>query len=84
MQDLDRGVIIIKAGKAAALPKFSDVLTLSQPRGVDYAHPLALPCLKKFRDYAPVERCEHCLLMIFSVLCNKYKWDEKLQSYCLN
>ena len=35
-----RGVINGKAGKAAALPKFSD-------RGTDYAHPLALPCLKK-------------------------------------
>ena len=32
-----RGVINGKAGKAAALPKFSDTLTLSQPRG---AHPL--------------------------------------------
>ena len=35
----DRGVI---NGKAAALPKFSDTLTLSQPGGADYAHPLAL------------------------------------------
>ena len=33
-----RGVINGKAGKAAALPKFS----LSQPEGADYAHPLAL------------------------------------------
>ena len=38
-----RGVINGKAGKAAALPKFSDTLTLLQPRGADYAHPLALP-----------------------------------------
>ena len=38
----NRGVINGKAGKAAALPKFSDTLTLSQPRGGDYAHPLAL------------------------------------------
>ena len=39
--------LLVKA-KAAALPKFSDTLTLSQPRGggADYAHPLALPCLK--------------------------------------
>ena len=37
-----RGVINGKAGKAAALPKFSDTLTLSQPRGADYAHPLDL------------------------------------------
>ena len=36
------GVINGKAGKAAALPKFSDTLTLSQPGGADYAHPLAL------------------------------------------
>ena len=34
-----RGVINGKAGKAAALPKFSDMLTLSQPGGADYAHP---------------------------------------------
>ena len=34
----NRGVINGKAGKAAALPKFSDTLTLSQPRGADYAH----------------------------------------------
>ena len=32
-----------QAGKEAALPKFSDTLTLSQPRGADHAHPLALP-----------------------------------------
>ena len=42
-----RGVINGKAGQTAALPKSSDTLTLSQPRGADYAHPLALPCLKK-------------------------------------
>ena len=43
-----RGVINGKADKAAALPKFSDMLTLYQPGGPDYAHiahPLALPCL---------------------------------------
>ena len=49
--------MICKAGKAAALPKFSDTLTLSQPEGADYAHPLALPCLKKIRNYAP----DYCL-----------------------
>ena len=43
---LNRGVINGKAGKAAALPKFSDTLTLSLPRGADYVHPLALPHLK--------------------------------------
>ena len=49
-----RGIINGKAGKAAALPKFSDTLTLSLPRGADYtAHPLALPHLKFYRDYAP-------------------------------
>ena len=37
-----RGVIIGEAGKVDALPKFSDMLTLSQSRGTDYAHPLAL------------------------------------------
>ena len=36
------GVIIGKAGKAPALPKFLNTLTLSQPEGADYAHPLAL------------------------------------------
>ena len=41
------GVIHGKAGKAAAFPKFSDILTQSQSGGgVDYAHPLALPHLK--------------------------------------
>ena len=48
-----RGVINGKAGKAAALPKFSDALTKSQPRGADYAHQLALPHPKFFRDYDP-------------------------------
>ena len=48
-----RGVINVKANKAAALPKFSDMLTLSQPRGEDYAYQLALPHQKMFRDYAP-------------------------------
>ena len=42
-----RGEFNGKAGQAAALPKSSDTLTLSQPRGADYAQPLALPCLKK-------------------------------------
>ena len=49
----NRGVINGKAGKAAALPKFSDTLTLSQSRGADYAQPLDLPHLNCFRDYAP-------------------------------
>ena len=48
-----RGVISGMVGKAAALSKFSDELTLSQPEGAYYAHPLALPHLKNFRDYAP-------------------------------
>ena len=34
-----------KLGKAAALPKFSDTLTLSQSSGADYAQPMALPHL---------------------------------------
>ena len=33
-----KGVINGKAGKTAALPKFSDTLTLSQSRGADYTH----------------------------------------------
>ena len=40
------GVINGKEGKAAALSKFSDTLTLSQPGRADYAHPLEMPCLK--------------------------------------
>ena len=43
-----RGKINGKAGKAAALPKFSYMLTLSKSRGADYAQPLALPHLKFF------------------------------------
>ena len=38
-----------KAGEAAALPKFSDTLTLSQPEGTDYADPLALLAKKNPR-----------------------------------
>ena len=50
------GVLVIngRAGKTAALIKFSDTLTLPQPRGEDYAHQLALPHLKFFSNYAPV------------------------------
>ena len=40
-----RGVINGNAGKAGALPKFSDTLTLSQSGEADYAQPMALPCL---------------------------------------
>ena len=47
-----KGVINGKAGKAAALPKFSDTLTLSQSGGVG-RWPFALPCLNNFPDYAP-------------------------------
>ena len=36
-----RGVINGKAGKAAALPKFSDTLILSQSGAADYPQPLA-------------------------------------------
>ena len=42
-----RGVINSKMGKAAALPKFLDMLTLSQSGGADYAQ-LALFHLKYF------------------------------------
>ena len=44
---LSMEVINGKAGKAATLPEFSDTLTLSQPGGANYAHPLALPHKKK-------------------------------------
>ena len=43
-----RGVINGKAGTHDALPNFLDMLTLSQSRGADYAHPLTLPQLKIF------------------------------------
>ena len=62
------GVINGKAGKAAALPKSSDMLTLSQPGGADYAHPLALPCLRKFCNYAPGY---YCYLVLSRILCSK-------------
>ena len=39
----NRGVINGEAGKAAALPQFSDALTLSESERADYAQPLALP-----------------------------------------
>ena len=40
------GVINGKADKAAALPKFSDMLTLFQSGGTHYALPVALPVLQ--------------------------------------
>ena len=40
-----------KAGKAAALTKFSDMLKLSQLGQI--MHTQVLRCLKKFCDYAP-------------------------------
>ena len=46
-----RGVINGKADKAAALPKFSHKITISETGRADYAYPL--PCLpKKIPDYA--------------------------------
>ena len=48
-----RGKINGKAGKAAALPKFSGTLTLSQlGRGGGRSFP-TIVSPKKFRDYAP-------------------------------
>ena len=47
------GVINVKAGKVANLPKFLDTLTLSQLRGGggrDYTYSLALPRFKNFHD----------------------------------
>jgi hypothetical protein len=37
---------MVRQARQHALTKFSDMLTLAQPEGADYAHPLALPCLK--------------------------------------
>ena len=45
-----RGVISGKAGMAAALSKFSNMVTLSQPEGANYDHPLAL-IAEKIPDY---------------------------------
>ena len=45
--------MVRQARQLPLLPKFSDTLTISQPWGTDYARPLALPCLKKIRDYVP-------------------------------
>ena len=39
--------LILGRFRLAALPKFSDMLTLSQPGGTDYADPLALLAEKK-------------------------------------
>ena len=52
-QHISRGVVNGKAGKAAAIPKFSDTLTLSQSEGADYSQQLALPHLIIFCNYAP-------------------------------
>ena len=53
----NRGIINGMTGKAATLPKFSDMLNLSRPGGADYSHPLALPHLLPHRlphrGYAP-------------------------------
>ena len=65
-----RGVINGKAGKAAALPKFSDMLSLLQSGlGADYAQTLALPHLYIFRDYAPVISLETPILL--RTMCKK-------------
>ena len=56
---------MIRQAKAAAFPKFSDTLILSQPG----AHPLALPHLKIFRDYVPrLESDSIPYMKIFSMI----------------
>ena len=50
-----------KAGKAAALPKFSDMLTLSQPGGGRLCPPIGFACLKKIPHYAPATVPGHFL-----------------------
>jgi hypothetical protein len=70
---IDR-VINGKAGKAAALPKFSGTLSLSQSEGADYGQSLALTHLKIIRDYTPVAdldgslksnnyHCDNCIFI---------------------
>ena len=56
--DLIRGVINGKAAKAAALPKFSDMLTLSRsgPGGAHYPHPVVLRAPTGFSDLATALR----------------------------
>ena len=61
----NRDVINGKVGKAAALPKFSDTLTLSQSEGADYDQPLPLPHLKIFVITPLISLCTnmlHCAL----------------------
>ena len=48
-------VITGKAGKAAALPRFPNTLTLSQSGWEHYAKQLALPHLQFFPDYATLQ-----------------------------
>ena len=43
-------------------------LTLSQPGGADYGHPLALPRLKKFCKYAPDKYVMNIFVMKIYVL----------------
>ena len=49
----NRDAINGMAGKAAALPKFSDTLTLSQPEGGRLCPPIGFASPKYFRNYAP-------------------------------
>ena len=55
---LIRGVINGKAGKAAALPKFLDTLTLSQPGGAHYPYPV----LRAPTDFQTLRR--PCILIV--------------------
>ena len=60
-----------KTGKAAALPKFSDTLNLSQlgMRG-RLCSLIGFPLPKKFRDYAPVTKPEvHLTKLFYDCLC---------------
>ena len=77
-----RDVINGKAGKAAALPKFSDTLTLSQSGGADYAQPLDLPHLKFF-VITPLYHgvFVHTYSVIFLVGCFQI-WS--LKNSCIN
>ena len=73
-----RGLINGKAGKATALPKFSDMLTLFKSGGADYDQPMALSHLKIFRDYAPAKtqrqpiRSRNCCCIRFIMFLIKF------------
>ena len=75
--------MVRQAEGSCLLPKFSDMLTLSQSGGADYAQPLALPHLDVFRDYAPGVKfyqkiLEHTWFMSMICLPSMFKTFSKM------